>query len=76
MSSKRRLRRRQCTHKRRFDNQPQAERMLGRLASIGRLRPGLHVYHCPFCRGYHLGRADKQFKQKGRLKLWEWNQGV
>jgi hypothetical protein len=76
VSSKRRLRRRQCRNKRRFVNLEEAQRTIAYLSQMERNRPGLHAYACQFCRGWHIGRAMKQFKGRTGVKAWEWNQGV
>lgn len=76
MSSKRRLRRRQCRNKRRYASESEALRTIAYLNRTERDRPGLHPYACQFCKGWHIGRAMKQFKNRTGLKAWEWNQGV
>jgi len=76
MSSKRRLRRRGCEHKRRY-SEDEARRMMGRMDSEGRLRPGSHVYRCNFCGWWHIGRQPQEAGGKRqRVKVWEWNTGV
>lgn len=55
MSSKRRIRRRSCTGKiRHADRAHAVQHMLG----LRRRSPALlNVYRCPFCKGWHVGRA-------------------
>jgi hypothetical protein len=56
MSSKRRLRRRSCERKRRYD----------RLAAIKRAKSlrhrsaSYHAYECAFCGGWHVGRRNRR----------------
>ena len=76
MSSKRRQRRRQCESKRRFETRGEAGHELVKMALRGKARPGLHVYRCPWCGGYHLGRTDGRFKHRSMVKAWEKTQGV
>lgn len=64
MSSKRRLRRRSCTSKKRYDNAIDAQRDADDLrAKYG----GIWLsYSCRFCSGYHVGRPSlKQKKARG-----------
>lgn len=76
MSSKRQVRRRQCLKKRRFVSEAEAQGAIASLSRAGRDRPGLHIYACQFCRGWHIGRAMNKFRDRDGLKVWEWNQGV
>lgn len=75
MSSKRRLRRRECEKKQRYSSREIAARFLAWMQHVGRARPGLHVYECQFCHGYHLGRETRHLRRK-RVKAWQWNMGV
>lgn len=61
MASKRRLRRKQCGHKRRYENHDQATVAMHQIIQAGKKRGGwLRVYRCRFCNGYHFGHAMKQ----------------
>jgi len=75
MSSKRRLRRRECTNKMRFKDEPAAKSYMAWLASVDRLRPGTHAYRCQFGNHFHIGRGGQGLRRK-RIKLWQWNQGM
>jgi hypothetical protein len=75
MASKRRRRRRECTNKDRYPTSEAAGRMLAYLQRIRKARPGMHVYPCDFCGGYHLGRGSKRQRRR-RIKAWQWNMGV
>ena len=58
MASKRKIRRRQCTGKQRFESHGDASNAMHNLIRRGRKRGGyLHVYKCQFCNGYHFGHA-------------------
>lgn len=64
MSSKRRLRRRQCEGKRRFPDVESAtlrRRYLQRKNDDGR---PMNIYLCKFCGGYHVGHAQDWKKAK------------
>lgn len=56
MSSKRRLRRRACENKRRYEDRETAEASRQALLRLGRCHPGSVVYGCSFCGGFHIGR--------------------
>lgn len=75
MSSKRRLRRRECTGKMIFIDRPEAEGYMRWLDSIGKLRPGSHAYPCRFGNHFHIGRGSKGLRRQ-RIKAWQWNMGV
>lgn len=61
MASKRRVRRRQCGRKQRFESHTQAMDAMHSVIRAGKTRGGwLHIYHCRFCNGYHFGHAIKQ----------------
>lgn len=66
MSSKRRLRRKQCEKKKRYASQEVAVQRLGHLKRIGKLKADSVPYPCHFCHGWHIGRR----KQPGRSKIW------
>lgn len=55
MSSKRRMRRKQCTYKVRHKNKNGAYSALRRVYKNNINNHRLHVYKCNFCGGYHLG---------------------
>ena len=60
MSSKRRIRRRSCTGKKRYTTAPAAQ-----AAIISSLHPRkgcqgyMQVYRCSFCNGYHFGHPPR-----------------
>lgn len=61
MASKRRIRRKQCGRKMRFDSHDLAAAAMFKLIVSGKKNGGwLHVYKCRFCHGYHFGHAMKQ----------------
>ena len=64
MSSKRRLRRKQCTRKFRHATQRRAVAALisGKRAGIYNDRS--HAYLCPLCSGWHVGREKLRFMPK------------
>lgn len=58
MASKRRIRRRQCSGKGRFDTHAAASAAMHSVIRAGKARGGLlHIYRCQFCGGYHFGHA-------------------
>jgi hypothetical protein len=58
MASKRRLRRKQCGTKRRYESHIDANEVMMQIIRSGRKRGGwLHVYKCRFCHGWHFGHA-------------------
>ena len=73
MASKRRLRRRECEHKRRYDTQEEAaaEAFNTRDRSGGVTNGGIRPYPCPHCHGWHVGHPPgawrrTMFKFNGR----------
>lgn len=61
MSSKRRIRRKSCTGKRRFADVASARAAIAALIRNKGPQGGwLQPYHCPFCRGVHFGHAPKR----------------
>jgi hypothetical protein len=59
VASKRRIRRKQCSKKNRFDTRELAHAAMHRLLRSGSKHGGwLHVYPCRFCNGYHFGHAS------------------
>jgi hypothetical protein len=71
MSSKRRIRRRQCQHKKRYPDEESAQNAIRHMRQTGVAYTGLHVYPCDFGNHFHVGRQPKNFR--GRLKMWQWN---
>lgn len=71
MSSKRRVRRRRCSQKRRYESAPAAAASLRKLLQIGRVHEGSECYHCKFCNGWHIGRG-KQDRPGSKRKAWQW----
>lgn len=59
MSSKRRLRRRECERKKRYATPEAARRDAWRVSQRESLQ--IHAYHCPHCRGYHVGHRPGAF---------------
>ncbi|EAY0359032.1 hypothetical protein B2J38_16715 [Salmonella enterica] len=57
MASKRRLRRKQCSGKIRFASAEDAVRRIQILHRKYGHRGQLQAYHCPFCKGWHVGHA-------------------
>lgn len=56
MSSKRRIRRKQCESKKRYSTREEAERAIAQIFYHSHGYPGkLNVYHCKFCGGWHVG---------------------
>jgi hypothetical protein len=56
-----------CQGKARFATKVQADQIHRK-----RRRDGRHVYHCEFCKGWHLGRrAGKNVKDKRRELTWD-----
>lgn len=61
MASKRRIRRRQCSGKRRFASHDEANAAMQRLIRSGKKDGGwLHIYGCKFCKGWHFGHTSKR----------------
>jgi hypothetical protein len=70
MSSKRRLRRRECTNKTgRYETFEQAFHGLMVLYRVGALKGQRRVYRCKWCGLFHIGRQEKHFKGH-RVKQW------
>jgi hypothetical protein len=60
MASKRRIRRRQCSGKKRYATHQEAEGIMFKVIHSGKKRGGwLHVYSCRFCGGYHFGHRQR-----------------
>jgi hypothetical protein len=57
MASKRRIRRRSCESKRRFQTEQEAHRVIAMLHYRGRVRGFLGTYKCQFCGGFHYGHT-------------------
>lgn len=55
MSSKRHVRRKQCSGKIRHSSKHDAEVALFRLTRRRGYTGYMHAYHCEFCGGYHIG---------------------
>lgn len=58
MSSKRRLRRKECERKKRFATKHEAS--LGALGATRRGVDRLRVYRCRFCGGWHMGHWRRE----------------
>lgn len=69
-ASKRNVRRKQCTLKRRYDNQQEADHAVDRMHMNGYAFDGrhgwsaIHAYKCSYCGGWHVGhkRIDPRVK--------------
>jgi len=59
MSSKRRIRRNECTGKQRFDTQKGAQAAIGRLRRNTGTTAWLSAYRCRWCSGFHFGHSPK-----------------
>jgi len=71
MSSKRRIRQRQCKNKKAYLTEADAQAAI-RLMEIRKVAQNdLHPYRCQFGNHYHVGREPKHFT--GRLKAWQWS---
>lgn len=47
-----------CDKKKRYSAKKHGEEELRRIRKTGKIvPPDAHVYHCPFCEGWHLGHA-------------------
>jgi hypothetical protein len=55
MASKRRLRRKRCEKKKRYDTQEHANN--DAVALMRRVNHRLSVYKCQFCKGWHVGHT-------------------
>lgn len=62
MSSKRRVRRKSCERKKRYETSAEAGNVL-KFYTVG---SGYHVYKCDFCGGYHIGRMSAKRKEAAR----------
>jgi hypothetical protein len=58
VSSKRRIRRKQCAGKVRHPSRALAEFQRYELVQARLARGPLNVYRCRFCRGFHVGRRS------------------
>lgn len=68
MASKRRLRRKSCEGKKKFDNQTDAIKTVMRMKSDGE---SVHAYKCNFCNGWHVGHYHKR-THKTELSKVNW----
>jgi hypothetical protein len=64
MASKRRQRRNCCQGKHRHESGEAAYAQLRQLNAVGKARPGLHVYKCPFGNHWHVGRRPGRFPKR------------
>lgn len=60
MASKRRIRRKACEGKQRFDSQTKATAALLSLQRDKGWQGRLNAYCCPFCKGWHYGHAPRR----------------
>lgn len=61
MSSKRRIRRKSCEGKKRYDNEAEARKQCNWFWYERDAR--LNVYKCKFCGGFHIGHPDRKTKR-------------
>lgn len=57
MSSKRRIRRKACTGKRKHETVEQAQAHIRHVRKASPGTPMLSIYRCAFCGGLHIGHA-------------------
>lgn len=58
MASKRNVRKKRCTGKKRYVNRPDA---WGALRALGRKgMRGMQIYKCSFCKKWHIGHPPKR----------------
>lgn len=55
MSSKRRIRRKQCGKKIRYVTQEEAKAAMGSMFRRCGYPGAMNIYHCKFCGGWHIG---------------------
>lgn len=70
MSSKRRIKRRTCSQKRRYETYEEAWHQVLYLYRVQAVQTRRVVYRCQFCNGYHIGRPDQHFRDGPKVKLW------
>ncbi len=68
MSSRRRVRRRECTRKRAYSSEEEARRVV---RSFRRSLPAydgrwLYPYRCPWCRQWHIGNRPGKYRPRLR----------
>lgn len=61
MASKRRIRRKSCGRKQRYENPREAIRAIGSLVRRRGPQGHLQVYRCRFCNAFHFGHAAARF---------------
>ena len=59
VSSKRRIRRRSCTGKKRYTTAPAAQAAISSLHHRKGYQGYMQVYRCSFCNGYHFGHPPR-----------------
>lgn len=57
MASKRRLRRKACSGKRRYATAIEAEQAIRRLRYETKTLARMNAYRCPFCNKFHIGHT-------------------
>lgn len=63
MASKRRLRRKACGKKTRYDSQDEAVKALRALTRAIGWQGYMVPYRCAFCHGFHFGHPPKRVRQ-------------
>ena len=71
MSSKRRMRRRQCQNKKAYPSQNDAQAAITIMEQCKVALCDLHPYQCQFANHWHVGRQPKHLT--GRIKAWQWS---
>ena len=70
MASKRRVRRKSCEGKKKFDSMMAARAALFTL-NRGKLYHRLHCYQCQFCKQWHLGHLKHKVERIVRNRLFK-----
>jgi len=66
MSSKRRLRRNQCGHKKKYDTEAKARHAIYVLSRTAGPIGFMNAYKCSFCSSYHIGHAANSHQRAER----------
>lgn len=67
MASKRRLRRRSCLNKERYNTLPEAQ--AAAYKASGRLKSRMLPYKCDYCSGFHKGHPPARIKQAIKARM-------
>jgi hypothetical protein len=63
MSSKRNLRRKQCTGKRQYATEQEARYAIYKGRQAGNLNGHLRAYKCSFCKQWHIGHVKHKYRR-------------